>query len=78
MSLSDMQNNIHHVVHLMFENRGFDHFMGWLWNDTTDKPKTNIPALQKGEQAFYGVPQDAGGNPTGWLPDDKSYFLDAP
>lgn len=78
MSLSDMQNNIHHVVHLMFENRGFDHFMGWLWNDTTDKPTVNIPALRKDEQAFYGVPQDAGGNPTGWLPDDKSYFLDAP
>ena len=78
MSLSDMQNNIHHVVHLMLENRGFDHFLGWRWNDTTDKPKINVPPLRKGEQAFYGNPQDAGGKPTVWLPGDKSYFKSGP
>jgi len=77
MALSDMQQNIKHVVHLMLENRGFDHVLGWLY-DRGNPPKVNIPSLRSGEQPFYGVPQDNNGNPTLWFPDDPSFYQNGP
>jgi phospholipase C len=35
--------NIEHVVVVMFENRSFDNLLGWLYDNTTDPPKLNIP-----------------------------------
>jgi phospholipase C len=73
MALIDMQQRIKHVVHLMFENRGFDTLLGWLYDDR-NPPRSHVPALAPGAPAFHGVPHDANGNPTGWQPDDPSFF----
>jgi phospholipase C len=73
MALSDMQTNIKHVVHLMLENRGFDHALGWLYG-SGNAPSVNIPPLRQGEQPFYGVPQDNNANPTLWFPADVSFY----
>jgi len=73
MTLIDMRNNIEHVVHLMFENRGFDTLLGWLYADG-ETPRVNIPKLRIGEQPFHGVPHDGLGRPTVWLPDDPSFY----
>ena len=35
--------NIEHVVVVMFENRSFDNLLGWLYDNTTNPPKFNIP-----------------------------------
>ena len=78
MALKDMQTNIQHVVHLMLENRGFDHVLGWLWNNTANKPKVNIPPLRPGEAPFYGLPQDSSGSPTLWFPADPSFYQSGP
>jgi phospholipase C len=77
MALIDMQRNIKHVVHLMFENRGFDTLLGWLY-DEQNQPQNHIPPLAPGEPAFEGVPHDANGNPTVWQPDDPSFFGSGP
>jgi phospholipase C len=77
MSLQDMQENIAHVVHVMFENRGFDTLLGWLYGPD-NAPQVHIPALRPGEQQFYGVPQDGQNNPIYWLPDDPSFYDPAP
>jgi phospholipase C len=71
MSLQDMQKNIAHVVHVMFENRGFDTLLGWLYG-LNDAPPVHVPALRPSEQQFYGVPQDY------WLPDDPSFYGSGP
>jgi phospholipase C len=64
-----MQDNIKHVVHLMLENRSFDHLLGWLrWNGSA-KPKNHVPPLRPNEKEFYGL------NGTEWLPSNSSYFL---
>jgi phospholipase C len=78
MALQDMQQNIQHVVHLMLENRGFDHLLGWLWNNSNKRPALNIPKLRTGEAYFYGVPQDGSGSPTLWFPDDPSFYGSGP
>jgi len=72
MALRDMQQNIKHVVHLMLENRGFDHLLGWLWNGSDNPPNVNIPATRAGEARFYGVPQDM------WFPGDPSFYQNGP
>ena len=77
MSLQEMQSNIEHVVHLMFENRGFDHLLGWLY-DVNRQPKVHIPALRPGELEFYGIPHDAQLNPLPWLPGDASFYEAGP
>lgn len=77
MSLQDMQQNIRHVVHLMFENRGFDSLLGWLYG-AGNTPQVHIPPLRSKEQEFYGVPQDGQGNPAFWLPTDASFYGSAP
>ena len=41
---------IDHVVVLMLENRGFDHFMGWLY-EGADKPLNNFPKNPVGKHA---------------------------
>ncbi|PRQ06582.1 alkaline phosphatase family protein [Enhygromyxa salina] len=41
---------IEHVVVLMLENRGFDHFMGYLY-EGSDKPSNSYPASPKGKHA---------------------------
>ena len=69
MSIEDMKANIEHVIHIMFENRGFDSVLGWLYADGA-KPKVNIPSLRGGELPFYGV--QSGGET--WQPDDPSFF----
>jgi phospholipase C len=69
MSISNMQKNIKHVVHLMLENRSFDHLLGWLrWNGSAE-PKNHVPPLRANEQEFYGLT----GNE--WLPSNSSYFF---
>jgi phospholipase C len=77
MALQDMRDKIEHVVHLMFENRGFDTLLGWLYNDQ-DPPLRHVPPLKAGQSVFEGVPHDAAGNPTVWLPDHPSFFGDGP
>jgi phospholipase C len=77
MALQDMQRNIKHVVHLMLENRGFDHTLGWLW-DNANPPKMNIPVRRPGEARFYGVPQDSSGSPALWFPADASFYQSGP
>ncbi len=77
MSLQDMKDNIQSVVHVMFENRGFDTLLGWLYGPK-DAPAKHIPTLRTNEQPFYGVPQDGEGNPTFWLPDDASFYGPGP
>jgi phospholipase C len=77
MALSDMRKNIKHVVHLMLENRGFDHVLGWLYGGG-NPPSLNIPPLRPGEQPFYGLPQDGSGNPTLWFPADASFYQSGP
>jgi phospholipase C len=78
MAIQDMQKNIQHVVHLMLENRGFDHVLGWLWNNADNLPPNNIPALRPGEARFYGVPQDSSGSPVLWFPTDPSFYQSGP
>ena len=78
MALRDMQQNIKHDVHLMLENRGFDHVLGWLWNNSNNPPTVNIPSLRPGEARFYGVPQDSSGSPVLWFPGDPSFYQNAP
>ena len=64
-----MQDNIKHVVHVMLENRSFDHLLGWLrWNGAA-KPKNHVPPLRRNEKEFYGL------NGNEWLPSDATYFL---
>jgi len=41
---------IEHVVVLMLENRGFDHFMGYLY-EGKDQPRNSFPAAPKGKHA---------------------------
>lgn len=41
---------IEHVVVLMLENRGFDHFMGYLY-EGKDQPRNSYPAAPKGKHA---------------------------
>ncbi len=72
-----MRTNIKHVVHLMFENRGFDTMLGWLYDDK-NPPLHHVPPLKPGQSAFEGVPHDADGNPTVWQPDHPSFFGDGP
>jgi phospholipase C len=57
----------------MFENRGFDTLLGWLYGPGDD-PAVHVPPLRANEPAFHGVPQDGKGNPTYWLPDDPSFY----
>jgi phospholipase C len=49
---------IEHVVVLMLENRGFDHVMGWLYEQDQPKvnlPSANVPANQQGLPNFIGL-----------------------
>ncbi|MBK9036182.1 MAG: hypothetical protein IPL61_33890 [Myxococcales bacterium] len=46
-------DNIDHVVVLMLENRGFDHVLGWLYED--DAPAVNIPPLGPNQPAYVGL-----------------------
>lgn len=49
---------IEHVVVLMLENRGFDHVMGWLYEQDQPKvnlPSANVPANQQGLPTFIGL-----------------------
>lgn len=67
--MSNMQSNIKHVVHLMLENRSFDHLLGWLrWNGNS-QPNNHVPSLRPNEKEFYGLT----GNE--WLPSNFTYFL---
>jgi phospholipase C len=72
-----MQRRVKHVVHLMFENRGFDTLLGWLY-DEQNPPRGHVPPLLPGEPAFDGVPHDANGQPTVWLPDHPSFYEPGP
>lgn len=67
-----MQDNIKHVVHLMLENRSFDHLLGWLRWGGAAKPKNHVPALRPNEKEFYGL------SGTEWLPSDSTYFTNGP
>lgn len=49
---------IEHVVVLMLENRGFDHVMGWLYENDQPKvslPSANVPVNQQGLPNFIGL-----------------------
>lgn len=46
-------NQIDHIVVLMLENRGFDHVLGWLYED--DQPAVNVPPLIPNQPAFDGL-----------------------
>src|SRR6266446_4317112 len=48
--------NIEHVVVVMFENRSFDNLLGWLYDNTTNPPKFNIPS--NGPPTFDGLIED--------------------
>lgn len=69
MSLKSMQSNIRHVVHLMMENRSFDHFLGWLRWDGRPFPKKHVPPLRLNEQQFYGL------DGTQWVPSNRSFYF---
>jgi len=53
--------NIEHVVVVMFENRSFDNLLGWLYDNTTNPPKANIPS--NGPPTFEGLVANKLSNP---------------
>lgn len=73
MSYANMRN-IKHIVHLMMENRGFDHMLGWLYDGATPGEGNNNPPLNTSaqERPFYGVPAGAR------QPKDASYYSGQP
>jgi phospholipase C len=52
--MSNPLSMIKHIVVLMQENRGFDHMLGWLYDDE-HPPAQNIPALGAGERPYEGL-----------------------
>jgi phospholipase C len=42
--MSNLSDNIKHIVFLMLENRSFDNLLTWCYNGSSDPPVNNIPA----------------------------------
>lgn len=63
-----MTKHIEHVVYVMFENRGFDHMLGFLY-ESNQSAINWIP--KSTEKQFRGLP-----NPLPKLPADASYYDD--
>ncbi|WP_164018963.1 alkaline phosphatase family protein [Pyxidicoccus trucidator] len=49
-----MRDHIQHIVHVMFENRGFDSVLGYLYR-RDELPHHHLPQLRPGEPAFHGL-----------------------
>ena len=84
-------DNIEHVVVVMMENRSFDNLLGWLYNNTTDRPPFNIP--EQAPTTFEGLEENkysnqlSGANspkvfasrpPTGWPPANNPNLVPTP
>lgn len=55
---NNMTGKIDHVVILMLENRGFDHVLGWLYDEAQPQrtlPVQNRPASQRNLRRFEGL-----------------------
>jgi phospholipase C len=80
--------NIEHVVVVMMENRSFDNLLGWLYDNSTNRPAFNIPSqspttfdgLAAGtySNTLNGTPVFASRPPTGWPPANNPNVVPTP
>jgi phospholipase C len=66
--------NIKHIVVLMLENRSLDNLLGWLYADTGNRPRVNIPPFPEGgKPVYYGLTENTYFNTFGGGDDTKHY-----
>jgi phospholipase C len=51
--MSNLSDNIKHIVFLMLENRSFDNLLAWCYDGASEPPVNNIPA--KPDTKFFGL-----------------------
>ena len=54
----DIKDKIDHIVVVMLENRSFDNLLGWLYADSNNQPRRNIPVQQGGPPTYEGLSMD--------------------